>query len=670
MHNRLLILICVISLTFPPQNTFAQDKVIDSLRTRLSTKNLPDTDRIKTMLALGDRLGYSDGALARKYLDSAYTIATARHLYMNTGDALTSIAQAFYRSNDLDTALVLLQRADTVYGKADSNKAKGALISSKMNIATILRTMGDFSTAIAMYLKGVDAMEKADIPDKRLRLMTAYMNIGLVYNEFNEYDRSLYYHRKALALVNHEVANDIKTYYLRLHRIHDFIALKQFDSARHYLQTEDSLYHRLGQKDILSQFYSNRGLYYLGIKQEDSALQAFQQAYEYAQASNNQFRQVQMLSRLGDIYRNKKEYRKSADLLEKASALSHTLGDKPGEMNIAKSLSAIYATDLHDDHRAVGHFLDYVRLSDTLNESASRHKVNELESAHRIQRKEDSIAELRRQGQLQGLLLRRTKALSTTLIAGSLLLLLLAVFIIVNYKRKHQFLEQAKELQESRILEMEKQHQIVAMQSMLKGQEEERSRLARDLHDGVGGLLSGIKLSLNGIKGNVYLPEQSAQSIGNVIHQLDNSISELRRVSHNMMPEALILYGLKEALENYCANINISGSIKVQLQTYGMEQRLEQSVDIVLYRIVQELLTNVIRHSRAENVLVQLIRKQDRFSLTVEDDGIGFESLQPNRATGAGLANVKARAEYLGGTVDIHSTPGQGTSVNIEGSCV
>jgi signal transduction histidine kinase len=670
MQRRLLIWTLITLLSFFTREGSAQDKLIDSLQSKLSRHGLPDTERIDIMLSLGDRLGYSDGALARKYLDSAYAIAFHQKRYVQIGDALSAIAQAYYRSNNLDTALTLLRRADTVYGRADPNKAKGALISSKMNIATVLRTMGDFSTAITMYLQGVDALEKANIPQRKIKLMTAYMNIGLVYNEFNEYDRALFYHRKALDLVDAEVAGDIKTYYLRLHRIHDLIELRQFDSARHYLETENALYQKLGQKDILSQLYSNWGFYYLGVHKEDAALKAFRESYEFALASKNEFRQVQMLSRLGEIYRNRQEYQKSAGLLEKAYALSQALGDKPGEMNLAKSLSSIYAHYLHDPGRAVSRYSAYVRLSDTLNESASRRKVNELEAMHRIRRKEDSIAVLKQQGRLQGLLLQRTRALSTTLIAGSLLLLLLAVFIIVNFKRKHQLLGQAKELQEQRILEMERQQQLLAMQSVLQGQEEERSRLARDLHDGVGGLLSGIKLSLAGMKGNVYLPEQSAQSLSNVILQLDHSISELRRVSHNMMPEALIRYGLREALENYCANINISGAIKVQLQTYGMDQRLEQSVEIVLYRIVQELLNNVVRHARATQVLVQLIRKQNRFSLTVEDDGIGFDNQQANSGTGAGMANVRARAEYLGGTVDIHSTPGQGTSVNVEGSCV
>jgi signal transduction histidine kinase len=155
--------------------------------------------------------------------------------------------------------------------------------------------------------------------------------------------------------------------------------------------------------------------------------------------------------------------------------------------------------------------------------------------------------------------------------------------------------------------------------------------------------------------------------MNNVIMQLDQSIAELRRVSHNMMPESLIKYGLKEALENYCETLNVSGKIKVQLQTYGLEERMEQSTEIVIYRMVQELLNNVIKHADAKNVLIQLMRKHDRFTLTVEDDGKGFDTNEISN--GAGLENMKARAEYLNGNVDIVSSKGEGTSVTIEGNC-
>lgn len=285
-------------------------------------------------------------------------------------------------------------------------------------------------------------------------------------------------------------------------------------------------------------------------------------------------------------------------------------------------------------------------------------------------KKADSILLLQKTNQLQALSLHKKKIQNMALLVGSVLIIVLAAMLYKNFKRKNQLLKQAGELKNKRIRELEKEQQLVVMQSVLQGQEEERSRLARDLHDGVGGLLSGIKLSLSTMRGNVYLSEENAQSVNNVIVQLDNSIAELRRVSHNMMPETLIKYGLKEALENYCENLNLSGSLKVQLQTYGMEKRIEQNTEIIVYRIAQELLNNVIKHAGATKVLIQLLRKGNRFNLTIEDDGRGFDIKNLEGNTGAGLANVKARTEYLGGTLDVHSVIGAGTSVNIEGNCI
>jgi signal transduction histidine kinase len=274
---------------------------------------------------------------------------------------------------------------------------------------------------------------------------------------------------------------------------------------------------------------------------------------------------------------------------------------------------------------------------------------------------------LQKNYQVQSIQLQQKKTVNIALIAGCVLLLLLALQLYKNFKNKNRLLVQKEKLHQQQIIELEKEKKLLAAQSLMKGQEEERSRLAKDLHDGVGGLLSGVKLSMTTMKGNVFLSEENARSFENVIGQLDQSISELRRVSHNMMPEALIKYGLKEALENYCENLNLSGKINVQLQTYGMENRMEQSTEIVVYRIIQELLNNVIKHAEAKKVLIQLVREDDRFNLTVEDDGKGFDVNEVKN--GAGLANIKARIDYLNGNMDVVSKKGEGTSVHIEGSC-
>ncbi|MBK8704160.1 MAG: sensor histidine kinase [Saprospiraceae bacterium] len=201
---------------------------------------------------------------------------------------------------------------------------------------------------------------------------------------------------------------------------------------------------------------------------------------------------------------------------------------------------------------------------------------------------------------------------------------------------------------------------------MMQGQEKERSRLARDLHDGLGGMLSGIKQALFAMKGNQILPETSAAALSQVVSDLDRSINELRHIARNMMPEALVRFGLKDALEDFCDHLKQSGELKIHFQSFGMEERLPQETEVVLFRIAQELLNNVVRHAKASNSLVQLLRDKDRLSLTVEDDGKGFDAAALNQVQGIGWVNIRSRVNYLGGELDVRSAPGEGCSVHIE----
>jgi len=665
MHKLLsILLLSGLLSSYVTKSSFAQDHYLDSLKREALKAGVADTTLIDNLIKIGDRLGYSDKVAARDYLDRAYTLAKKRSLSLSMGDALSGIAQAHYRTNNLDSCMHYLRLADTLYAFNNTEGAKARQISSKMNMATVLRTQGQASVAITMYLEGIDSLRHIDIPDKSMKLITAYLNIGLVYNELNQYDKALFYHKKGLGLVDKQTTSDIRTYYLRLHRIHDFIELHQYDSAKYYLDKENPLFIKLNQVDINSQLYTNWGMYYLGIKDAAAALTAFEKAYRYAISSKNEFRQEQILARIAKIYREKKQYRESIEYFQKALVLSHAIQDKPSEMHYLKQLASLY-TITKSDRLAARHYQQYVQLADSLNATENKRKINEIENKYQFTKKQDSILVLQKDNQLQRLQLHKRHTLNIALIAGCASLLLLIVLTYRNLKHRQRLLKQEKTIHTQKIIELEKDRQLIAVQSVLKGQEEERGRLSRDLHDGVGGLLSGVKLTLSTMKGNVFLSEENAHTVNNVIVQLDQSIAELRRVSHNMMPEALIKYGLKEALENYCEGLNSSGIISVQFQAYGMDQRLEQSTEIVVYRIVQELLSNVIKHAQAKQVLVQLIRNDEHFTLTVEDDGKGFNLEEAEKKDGAGLANIKARTEYLGGTLDIQSNPDEGTSVNV-----
>jgi signal transduction histidine kinase len=168
------------------------------------------------------------------------------------------------------------------------------------------------------------------------------------------------------------------------------------------------------------------------------------------------------------------------------------------------------------------------------------------------------------------------------------------------------------------------------------------------------------------MKGNLILSEEHGRTFNNALGKLDESISEMRRVAHNMMPEALMKLGLQQALQDYCDGLSASQSFKINAEFYGLEKRMESSVEIVVYRIVQELLNNVVKHSEATIILAQVMRHDNNLSITVEDNGKGFNKDETTAMQGAGLKNIQSRVDYLKGQIDIKSTVGKGTSVHID----
>ena len=150
------------------------------------------------------------------------------------------------------------------------------------------------------------------------------------------------------------------------------------------------------------------------------------------------------------------------------------------------------------------------------------------------------------------------------------------------------------------------------------------------------------------------------------LDMIDTSIKELRRVAHNMMPEMLVKFGLDEALKEYCNSLNATKLIAVKYQSFGMDARLDSSKEIIVYRIVQELLNNILKHAAASETLVQLVKEQSRLSIVVEDNGKGFDPALLENNKGAGWTSIRSRVDYLQGHLDINSETGKGTSVTID----
>ena len=253
----------------------------------------------------------------------------------------------------------------------------------------------------------------------------------------------------------------------------------------------------------------------------------------------------------------------------------------------------------------------------------------------------------------------KKSTLNKILIGSAAALLLIGGLGYRNFRSRQK-------IQQQKITDLEKDKQLLAIDAMLKGQEEERSRIAKDLHDGLGGMLSGVKLSFVNMKENMVMDAESVSSFENSIMQLDNTISELRKVAHNLMPEALVKFGLKNAVLDFCNSMQLASKTKIIFEQMGTDRQLNNTADLYIYRIVQELINNSIKHAAPNQILVQLTKTADKILLTVEDDGKGFNKELLQSATGIGMKNLQQRVDYFKGKIDIASQPGEGTSVNIE----
>jgi two-component system NarL family sensor kinase len=212
----------------------------------------------------------------------------------------------------------------------------------------------------------------------------------------------------------------------------------------------------------------------------------------------------------------------------------------------------------------------------------------------------------------------------------------------------------------------QKEKQLLAIEAMLKGQEEERSRVAKDLHDGLGGLLSGVKLSFINLKENIQLDEHTNGLFEKSVTQLDNTIQELRKVAHNLMPETLIKFGLKNAVEDFCESMQQSSGCSIIYQQMGEEREIGNIADVNIYRIIQELVNNSLKHGKPKQIIVQLTKTATKILVSVEDDGKGFDTAELETRNGIGIANIKHRVSYFNGVIQIQSRPGEGTAFNIE----
>jgi len=353
---------------------------------------------------------------------------------------------------------------------------------------------------------------------------------------------------------------------------------------------------------------------------------------------------------LSRIYFNQKKF-KDCEILARKAWEMDTLNYGPSGLNLVERL---LFTNIHLGNPDVAiYFFDKIdRMLEQRYDERSQLNINELEVKYETEKKEIMITTLKAKQKVYFL---------TGAVIGTLLLLTL-VFLFFRYRlnvQKRKLIEQQHEIAEQKIIQLEQEKKLIATQAVLDGETAERSRLARDLHDGLGGMLSVVKLNLKDMKHFAIMDGADVEHFEKALDMLDQSISELRRVAHHIMPESLMRYGLKASLEDF-----VNAIPNAHFQYFGKELRLDSSLEILIYRCAYELINNVVKYAQATTINVQIIMDSGIVSLTVQDDGIGFDP--QTVSSGMGLENIRTRLALYNGQMTIQTAPNEGTEVCIE----
>jgi signal transduction histidine kinase len=264
------------------------------------------------------------------------------------------------------------------------------------------------------------------------------------------------------------------------------------------------------------------------------------------------------------------------------------------------------------------------------------------------------------------MLLQQTRNRYTLwLVGGAAVLLLLAAWFIIWYRNSSI----KQRMQQKELDAVTQEQEIKTLQSMIKGEEKERTRMAREIHDGIMVQFSTIKMKLKSVPDS-YRDLRCAEYLDTeyyrqLVDQMEDATRDLRSTAHNLMPDMLLQDGLEDAVLYFCNNLKKNTNIDIEFQKHGQIPPLNKEFELAVYRIIQELLQNAMKHAQASHILVQLaMLSDDLLTLTIEDNGKGFDVDKDIK--GLGLASIRNRLKVMNGYIDIHSRQGQGTSVHIE----
>lgn len=558
------------------------------------------------------------------------------------------LAYEYLYSNDAKT----LEYADKTIELADKLKKshfKGEALSLQ---GVVYKNKGEYPAAIKKHLEGRKYKEENK---DTVGLAICHNDLGILYKSMKNFPEALINYRFAYKYsVMGKMHKGICMTLNNIGTIHS--ALDQDDSALFYYNQALTAAEKISYKSGLATTYSNLGEAYGKRGEPEKALGYFEKALQIDIEKNDQYGMILSYINVGNAYKEMKRYDDALVNFTKAENLCTDNDAKPLLKDLYSSMAESYRAQ--NNYTKAFEFLSkYTVLKDSILNKEVTSQIAEMQTKFDTERKDLEIAKQTAEIQSTKLEVQRKNIISWTL-AGAIILILLLSYLFYNrYKLKQRAILDAELLKQ----------QELRSKAIIEAEEKERMRIARDLHDGIGQSLSAAKLNLSSLENKLKLEEIESQSaLRNAIDLVDESVKEVRAVSHSMMPNALLKQGLVAAVREFINRLSAIDNLKIDLEITGLSERLEASTETVLFRVLQEIVSNIVKHANANHITIQIMKYESELTIMIEDNGVGFDTSKMHEFNGIGLKNITSRIEFLNGTVNFDSNPGKGTTVIIE----
>lgn len=579
--------------------------------------------------------------------DTLQTIEQKIEAALST-DEREEIMLDYLEMNYRNEPVKCLELAKQLIELSKANNHESNLAKAYSFAGAIYKNNGEFSSALNYHFESEQLNLKS--LDKK-SLATNYNDIGIIYKTMGEFDKALMYYKKANIItvelgMKHGIVmtlNNIGTIYE---------AKSDFDTAVLYFRQS---YDKAIDFDILGGqaiALSNLGEVY-GMKGDvKTARNYFRKALSIDEKTNDVYGSVISTMNLAGTFIKMNESDSALFFYYKAESKAKELKAKQLLVHLYSGLVELFRSK-SDYKRAFEYLKLYSNYQDSIYNEAKAQELVNAEKKYEVLKKDQEIQNLKNAQVISEI---KQQQYQSERIAWISLVTLGIVILFYLYKRYKQ--KQKQEFSKKMLQQKE-----LYLKAIVETQEDERKRIAKDLHDGIGQTLSGIKLSLVNIVS--HMPDaMEKEKLTELSQVVDSACVDVRSISHQMMPRLLQEEGLIPSIADMLDKSFRLSKIQYNFEHFGMETRVKENIEISVYRICQELINNIIKHSEASQVNVQLFRNGKMLVLLVEDNGKGF-MFDKQKSTGIGLMNISSRVETVHGEFNLEPSPHSGTLATI-----